>query len=89
MYKQVRTYKQIKNELFAWGQLIQIVSTFILVISFILFIFILLSLILNSFPFLLILSIDANTTPRFFPTSDDGTLFYGYFLHFVAIMMTV
>ncbi len=38
---------------------------------------------------MLILSIDANTTPNFFPTSDDGTLFYGFFLHFVAIMMSV
>ena len=64
-------------------------SNFILVISFILFIFILLSFVLNSFPFLLILSIDANTTLRFIPSSDDGTLYYGYFLHIVAIMMTV
>ena len=37
----------------------------------------------------MILSIDANTTRRFFPSSDDGTLFYGYFLHIVAIMMTI
>lgn len=58
-------------------------------IGFILFVFILLSFVLNSFPFVLILSIDANTTRRFFPSRDDGTLFYGYFLHIVAMMMTV
>ena len=51
--------------------------------------FVLLSFILNSFPFVLILSIDANTTRRFFPSKDDGTLFYGYFLHIVATIMTI
>jgi hypothetical protein len=52
-------------------------------------VFILLSFVLNSFPFLLILSIDANTTRRFFPSRDDGTLIYGYILHIVALLMSI
>ena len=50
---QVRLYKQVKNDLFNWGQLLSIVSDFILVISFILLGFIVLSMFLNSYPFVL------------------------------------
>jgi hypothetical protein len=56
--------------------------------AFILFVFIILSLFLGSFPFVLILSVDINTTRRYLPSSDDGTLFYGYFLHIVSTLMT-
>jgi len=51
--KQVRMYKEVKNDLFNWGQLLNIISNFIMVIAFIIFVFIILSMALNSYPFIL------------------------------------
>jgi large-conductance mechanosensitive channel len=50
-------YKEVKNDLFNWGQLLTIVSDFVVVISFIVFVFIALSMILNSYPFVMALVI--------------------------------
>lgn len=66
---QVRLYKQVKNDLFNWGQLLSIVSDFILVISFILLGFIVLSMALNSYPFILSTAINQSNSRRFFPTT--------------------
>jgi large-conductance mechanosensitive channel len=46
-------YKEVKNDLFNWGQLLNIISNFIMVIAFIIFVFITLSMALNSYPFIL------------------------------------
>jgi hypothetical protein len=82
----VRTYKSIKNELFAWGQLIDIISIFIMIVSVLVLIFNALSIFLRSFPFVLILSVDNNTTPRFYPDKYDNTLVYGFILHLLALI---
>ena len=86
LYKQVRTYKSVKNELFAWGQLIQIISAFIMIVSVLVLVFNALSILLDSFPFVLILSVDNNTTPRFYPDKIDNTLVYGFILHVLALI---
>jgi large-conductance mechanosensitive channel len=46
-------YKEVKNDLFNWGQLLTIVSDFLVVISFIILVFIVLAMSLNSYPFLM------------------------------------
>ena len=86
LYKQVRTYKSIKNELFAWGQLIDIISIFIMIVSVLVLIFNALSIFLRSFPFVLILSVDNNTTRRFYPDKYDNTLVYGFILHLLGLI---
>ena len=58
MVRQVRLYKQVKNDLFNWGQLLTIVSNFILMCSFILLGFIILSMALNAYPFIMTTSIN-------------------------------
>jgi hypothetical protein len=49
--------------------------------------FVVLSMFLGSFPFVLILSIAQNTARRFIPSNDDHTLGYGKFLHALAMIL--
>ena len=77
----------MKNELYAWGQLIQIISNFIIIMSILTLMFGILAISLSSYPFVLILSIDNYSTPRFYPDKNDNTLFYGYLLHILAIIL--
>ena len=46
-----------------------------------------LALCLDSYPFVMIMSIDNNSKPRFYPDKNDNTLFYGYLLHVFAIIL--
>jgi hypothetical protein len=62
-------YKEVKNDLFNWGQLLTIISDFIVVISFILLGFVCLSMGLNSYPFIMSTAIQSRNSRRYFPTS--------------------
>jgi len=83
----VRIYKKVKNELYAWSQLFQIISDFIILMSLMALGFGVLALCLDSYPFVMIMSIDNNSKPRFYPDKNDNTLFYGYLLHVFAIIL--
>lgn len=82
----MRTYKNVKNGLFAYGQLIQIVSNFIVVISMMILMFNILSVSLNSYPFVMILAADNTNAARFYPVKADNTLFHGYLLHILSVI---
>lgn len=86
---QVRLYKQVKNDLFSWGQLLTIVSDFILVISFILVGFIVLSMALNSYPFILSTSINQSNARRYYPTSTNSSGVYIWILHVMSLMIAL
>ena len=85
--KQVSIYRKMKNDMFNWGQLLLIISNFLMICSFIFLVFVLLSLVLGSYPFILILSVSAETNHRFIPSKDDGTLAYGNVLHAISVLL--
>ena len=76
-------YKEVKNDLFNWGQLLNIVSNFIMVIAFIMFVFIALSMSLNSYPFILSTVIEARNSRRYFPIS-IASYVYCWVLHLLS-----
>lgn len=77
-------YKEVKNDLFNWGQLLNIISNFIMVIAFIIFVFIALSMALNSYPFILSLVIETRNSRRYFPIS-IASYVYSWVLHVLSI----
>ena len=83
---QVRLYKQVKNDLFNWGQLLTIVSDFIMVISFITLGFILISMALNSYPFIISTVINQSNARRFFPTKENSSNTYCWLLHILSLI---
>jgi hypothetical protein len=79
-------YKEVKNDLFNWGQLLTIVSDFILAISFIVFVFIALSMALGSYPFVLTLAIQKRNVRRYFPES-IASYIYTWVLHILSVCL--
>ena len=67
----------------------QIFSSFLLVCSFILLGFVMISWFLGSFPFVLIISVAQNTARRFIPTKDDGTYLYGQILNVLGMLLSI
>ena len=60
-----------------------------MIVSVLVLVFNLLSIFLASFPIVLILSVDNNTTRRFYPDKNDNTLVQGFILHFLALIQCV
>lgn len=79
----------MKNDLFNWGQLLTIVSDFIIVCSFILLCFMLLSIGLNSYPFIMTYSISQTNARRFFPVTTNYTVLYCWIIHFLSILIAL
>ena len=81
-------YKEVKNDLFNYGQLLNIVSNFIMVIAFITFVFIALSMSLNSYPFILSTVIETRNSRRYFPNSIPSYI-YCWVLHLLSLALVV
>jgi hypothetical protein len=79
-------YKEVKNDLFNWGQLLTIVSDFIMVISFIVVVFIVLSMCLDSYPFILSTVIQNRNARRSFPIS-TASYVYCWVLHLISLAL--
>ncbi len=80
-------YKQIKNDLFSWGQLLSIISDTILVLSVILIGFIVLSMAMNSYPFNLTPAINSRVENRFFPSAFNSSLLYSWVIHLISLFV--
>jgi hypothetical protein len=87
MVRQVRLYKQVKNDLFSWGQLLTIVSDFIIACSTILAGFIGLSMALNTYPFMLTWSINAQIDLRYSPITANKTMMYSWIIHILSLVI--
>ena len=85
--RQVRLYKQVKNDLFNWGQLLTIVSNFIVLCSCIFLAFIVSSMALRSYPFLMTPAVSKKTENRFHPISGNNTLLYSWLIHFLSLVI--
>lgn len=84
MVRQVRLYKQVKNDLFNWGQLLTIVSNFIMVCSFILLAFIILSMSTDNYPFIMTPSVNVDIQTRFDPHFSNGTAIFCWAIHILS-----
>ena len=89
MVRQVRLYKQVKNDLFSWGQLLTIVSDFIIACSFVFLGFAILSIGLSSYPFIMTFSSNKDIEIRFMPTSANGSLAFAWIIHFLSIFVAI
>ena len=57
-----------------------------MIVSLLVLIFNSLSIFMKHFPFVLILSVENNTTPCFYPDKYHNTLVYGFILHLLALI---
>jgi hypothetical protein len=87
MVRQVRLYKQVKNDLFNWGQLLTIVSNFVLVCSFIFLAFVILSMATDNYPFIMTISVNKDIQARFDPHSSNGTAPYCWAIHILSFII--
>ena len=87
--KSVRIYKQLKNDLYNWGQVLAIVRDFLLACSIILFIFVLISLMIGGFPIVISICVTYRGSKHIMPNPLNDTVLYGYILHALSMSVAI
>ena len=73
---QVRLYKQVKNDLFNWSQLINIISSVIITGTSVFLIFIILSISTQNYPFVMTIAVSKETENRYERIKGNYSLLY-------------
>ena len=87
--RQVRLYKQVKNDLFNWSQLMNIVSSVVIAGSIILLAFVTSSMAVMSYPFLMTAAVNKKTESRFLPNNENKSVLYISIINALSILVAL
>jgi hypothetical protein len=87
--RQVRLFKQVKNDLFNWSQLMNIVSSVVIAGSIILLLFVTFSMAVMSYPFLMTAAVNKKTESRFLPNNENKSVLYISIINALSILVAL
>ena len=85
---QVRLYKQVKNDLFNWSQLLNIVSSIMITGTSVFLIFIILSIATLNYPFVMSIAVSKETENRYESIKGNYSLLYIQLINMLSVLIT-
>jgi len=86
---QVRLYKQVKNDLFNWSQLLNIVSSIMITGTSVFLIFIILSIGTLNYPFVMSIAVSKETENRYESIKGNYSLLYIQLINLLSVLITL
>jgi len=89
LVSQVRLYKQVKNDLFNWSQLLNIISSIIIAGTSVFLIFIILSIATLNYPFMMSIAVSKETENRYERIVGNYSILYIQLINILSVIITL